>query len=288
MTFLIKLCKKLKNYFENNSKNVCLAWGYIFLILIGCIDYQIPPEISLSIFYLLPVSLISWFVGKEAGFLASVLSAIAWFISNPLGQQTGSSILVDCWNAIVRLIFFLIVSRLLVELHRALTQEKESARTDSITGVGNKQLFFELAHLEIKKADRYRHPLTIIYIDIDDFKKINQDWGTNIGNKLLIIVAKTLKGSLRETDIIARIGVDEFVILLPGSGYEPAQTVLDRVQKRLVDAMHENEWLATFSIGAVTFINPPNSVDEMIQRADHLIYLVKNTGKNQLKHKTSV
>jgi diguanylate cyclase (GGDEF)-like protein len=288
MNILIEFCKGLNNYLGNKPKYVSIAWGVILFILISGIDYQVKPEISLSIFYLLPISLITWFVRKEAGFVACILSAIAWFITNPNIQQTESGFLVPYWNASVSLIFFFAVAYLLSKWRYALEQEKEFARIDSTTAVANKRLFLELARLELKKAQRYRHPLTIVYIDIDDFKNINDNWGKKIGDQLLQIAAETIKQNIRETDIIGRLGGDEFAIILPGSGYEPANIVTCRVQRELLDAMQKNEWCATFSMGAVTFVNPPNSVDEMIHKVDRLVYLIKHNGKNQLNHKASI
>ena len=280
--------KKVKVYFENNHKIVSTTWGAILFALIGGIDSLVIPEISLSFFYLLPISFVTWFVKKEAGIITAFASVIAIFSLNSNHQPNGSALLDSYWESTVILMFFLTVCYLVFELRAAKEREKEIARIDHVTGLANKRLFFELARLEVKKSIRYRHPLTVIYIDIDDFTNIYDKLGQSIGNKLLQIVAETLKDSIRETDIMGRIGSDEFVILLPGSGHEPAQIVANRVQRQLREAMETHKWSVTFSIGAVTFINPPNSVDAMIQRADHLMYLVKNNGKNQLKHIVSL
>lgn len=288
MDILLNLSKKINYHFENKHKLVSLVYGILFFLLFCYIDYQVTPQTSLSIFYLFPVSLLTWFVGKKTGYVASGFSAIAWFFINSTYSYTENSIFVNSWNAVVMFLFLFIVSCLLIELRKAKEREKESARIDPTTGLANKRLFFELARLEVKKVNRYRHPVTVVYMDVDDFRNINDNWGRHVGDKLLRTVAETIKNSIRETDIIARIGGDDFVILLPGSGYEPANIVIGRLQKALLSAMEKNEWSATFSIGAATFINPPKSVDDMLQRADHLMYLAKNNGKNQIKHITAI
>lgn len=288
MDRLIDLGKKINNYFGNNRKRISIVWGILFFLIIVYFDYKITLQISLAFFYLVPIALLTWFVGKEAGFLTALLSAIAGFIINYPSHPDKTSIVIHCWNATVTFLLLFVISYLLFQLRQSKDKEKDLARIDPTTGLANKRLFFELARLEVKKVERYRHPLTVVYIDIDDFKKINDAFGRRTGDKLLHTVAETIKTTIRETDIIARIGGDDFVILLPGSGYEPAHIVIRRVQKQLLNAMEENEWPATFSIGAATFINPPRSVDGMVQRADHLMYLAKNNGKNQLKHITSV
>jgi diguanylate cyclase (GGDEF)-like protein len=288
MDILSNFFTKIGNSLENDHRNASLAWGCCLFLAIAYLDYKISPSISLAVFYLFPISFFTWFVSKEAGFITCGLSAIAAFITKFSGEYTGSSFLASFWNASVMLIVFLTVSSLLFKLRYVLKQEQEFARIDSTTGVANKQLLFELARLEVKKSNRYRHPLTAIYLDIDDFKAINKAFGQKVGDRILHTAAQTLTDNLRETDIIGRIGKDEFVILLPGSGYEPARTVINRVQNQLLLAMEKHQWQVTFSIGAVTFINPPASVEAMIQQADHLMYLVKNNGKNHLKHKASL
>jgi diguanylate cyclase (GGDEF)-like protein len=288
MDILSSFLKTINSYFENNPKNLSLTWGCCFFILISCLDYQVSPNISLSIFYLLPISLITWFVSRKAGFIICALSGLAGFATKFRNDYTESSVLVPSWNATVMFMVFLTVASLLLKLRDVLKQGQELARIDGITGIANKRLFFELAGTEVKKSQRYRHPLTVIYFDIDDFQTINKSFGQQVSDRVLHTVAQTLANSIRDTDVIGRIGEDEFAILLPGSGYQPARVVIYRVQSELLAAMEENQWSVTFSIGAITFINPPDSVDAMIQQADHLMYLAKNNGKNQLKHKTSI
>ena len=217
-----------------------------------------------------------------------ILSACTESLVNFPKVSLGSMPLTLYWNSTVQIFWYLLISYLFYQLRSSLNREQELARIDDKTGVANKRLFLELSRLEIKKANRYRHPLTVVYMDIDDFEKINRELSYSIGDKILQVAAETMRTHLRETDIIARIGGDEFIILLPGNGYESAQAVIYRVQKELLIIMQNNDWPVTFSIGAVTFINPPKSVEEMIHCADRLMYLVKNNGKNQLKHKASV
>ena len=287
MNLWVKVGIKIHDHLKYDSQGVPIAWGCFLFIAIGFIDYQIDPDISLSIFYLLPIALLTWFITKRAILWAWGLSAIAeFFTAQPMKLLEASSVAVY-WNVGDRLLFYLIVSCLLYKLRITLEREKDLARVDEKTGVANKRLFLELAKLEVKKANRYRHPLTVVYLDIDDFRHFNEIVGYSIGDRMLQAAAETLKTTLRETDLIARIGGDEFIILLAGNGYESAQTVIHRVQRELGEAMQKNQWAVTFSIGAVTFINPPNSAEDMIHKADRLMYLVKASGKNQLTHKTS-
>jgi diguanylate cyclase (GGDEF)-like protein len=275
-------------YLENKPKFIIVLLNIALVILIGFIDYLIPPDIYIGIFYLIPILLTTRFAGELPGAAISLLSAITWHIVNFQGGNLYLSPIILYWNTTVVLSFFLTITYLVAKLRKAIEREKTLARVDYTTNLANKLLFFELSQFEIKRACRYGHPLTIAYIDIDDLKKINDRFGYQVGDNLLKVVAETLKQSLRQTDLIARVGGDEFAILLSGNGYESGKTVLLRVQQQLLDAMDKHKWATTFSIGAVTFINPPDSVNEMIEKADRLMYFVKNNGKNQLDHRTGL
>ena len=288
MNIWTRIWRRINNYLEYSPKPVPIAWGFCLWILTALINYQFPANISLAFIYLLPIAVMSWFVSKEVGFLICGLSAIAeHFIHRNIDIEQLRNF-DFYWNTGVILLLYAIISYLLSNLRLSLDRERELARIDDKTGVANKRLFLELAGLEVKKSNRFRHPLTVIYMDIDDFRQLNENLGYAIGDKLLKAVAETIKSNLRETDIIARIGGDEFIILLPGSGYEPSQTVIERLQKQLYKMMQENQWVATFSIGAATFINPPKSVEEMIHRADRFMYIAKTNGKNQLNHQPTI
>ena len=288
MNIWFRVLKKINNYLEYSHKIVTFLLGIFLLIFVGLLDLKIKLDISFSVFYLFPIAISSWFVSVNAGFFTAILSILTELLVN-YNRFFLTVMPLSCyWNITVQIVFYFLISYLLCQLRSSLDREQELARIDDKTGVANKRLFLELSRLEVKKANRYRHPLTVVYMDIDDFEKINRELSYSIGDKILQAAAETIKANLRETDIIARIGGDEFIILLPGNGYESAQTVIYRVQKELLIIMRNHDWPVTFSIGAVTFINPPKSVEEMIQCADRLMYLVKNNGKNQLKHQASV
>jgi len=122
------------------------------------------------------------------------------------------------------------------------------------------------------------------YMDIDNFKGVNDRFGHQTGNNLLRLVAHRIKANVREVDTVARLGGDEFAILLTETGSESAQAVFRKLQKDLLEAMQENKWPVTFSMGAVTFMRPPIDVEEMIKKADELMYMAKKSGKNTIKH----
>lgn len=272
-------------YLENSSKSFLIGLSILLVILIGFIDYLVSPDIS-SLFFLIPVALASWFVSERFGILICFVCAIVWFLVNQLRGETQLISYLPYWNSFIRLAFYLTISYLLAELYSTRQRERKLARTDHITGVPNRKLFVELASMELKKSRRYGHPFTVAYIDLDNFKNINDYGGYKVGDHVLQIVGQTIKNTVRETDIAARIGGDEFIIFLPGLAYEPAQIVIDRVRSILLETMDKNLWPVTFSIGVITYINAPESIDEIIEKSDYLMYCIKNRGKNLIEHIT--
>jgi diguanylate cyclase (GGDEF)-like protein len=127
---------------------------------------------------------------------------------------------------------FLMTSLVVSALKGALEREKEVSRTDLLTGLPNRRHFFELVSGEIRRNHRYDEPFSIAYLDIDNFKTVNDLRGHAEGDKLLRLVAAVISAAIRETDIVARLGGDEFALLLPETARESALTALTKVQQQ--------------------------------------------------------
>ena len=270
----------------NLGKRSPLFWittGLIFVACVGIVDVLTGSEIAFSLFYLIPIVLVTWFAGKKPGISLSVASAITWFFADILGGQTYSQPIIRYWNTVVRFGFFIVVTLLLPAL-KALEREKETARLDDLTGIANRRYFFEAAQAELNRSQRYKSPFTIVYIDLDGFKTVNDQWGHKVGDQVLCAVVHRAKRHLRKTDFPARLGGDEFVILLPETDQEAAQVTVSKIQTALLDEMRLHNWPVTFSIGAMTFLDAYLSADESIARTDGLMYSVKKSGKNAVAY----
>ena len=160
---------------------------------------------------------------------------------------------------------------------------KELTRQDALTGALSRRGFIGVLGDESKRSHRYLHPLTVVYVDLDDFKLVNDVLGHETGNSVLRVVARTMQSTLREVDFVARLAGDEFALLLSETGSENVRLVLDKLQTALTEAMIDG-WRVTFSIGAVTFNDPLPTAEEMIAKADELMYSVKLSGKNRVEH----
>jgi diguanylate cyclase (GGDEF)-like protein/PAS domain S-box-containing protein len=172
-------------------------------------------------------------------------------------------------------------------LKKELKQEEELAHTDYLTGAANLRLFHTLVQQEILSFQRRKHPFSIAYIDLDNFKVCNDRFGHDQGDKILRAVVQCARNKLRKTDCVARLGGDEFAFLLRETGTEAAQIVVSKIHNGLMIEMQKNDWPITFSVGVVTCIDKvPQLSDELIKAADKLMYSVKNKGKNAVIYST--
>ena len=269
------------NYFKFFLTIFCL----LLTMLIGVIRYLTGPEFALSLFYLFPIILGTWYVGQGVGILLSLTSAFSWLVADLAMTHAFSNTLIPFLNETFRLLVFLIITFLLVKLKNAFDTHKALSRTDSLTQVHNRRAFQDLADLELTKARRSKKPLSFLYVDIDNFKQINDHFGHRIGDNLLRSVAKTIKSNIRAIDIVARLGGDEFGILLAETGSGAVALVARKLKEKLLGLMQNYNRRVTFSIGVVTFETPPDSVDQLIDAADSQMYFAKNMGKNRIHYK---
>jgi len=275
--------RRIANYLGGQSKTFLIALSLVIVMVLAVIDYKTGEEISIAVFYLLPVALAAWFVGRWAGAFISCLSGATWLITDWTTGHIYSHLLVLYWNSIVNLVFFLAFTFALSAVRKALETATRSARTEPLTGISNSRAFSEVVAHEIDRARRYSHSLSFAYIDLDDFKAVNDHFGHSVGDILLQAVAHSIKKDIRETDTVARLGGDEFGILLPETGPKAARHFIERIRDRLTRDVQEHGWPVTFSIGVVTFMSPPIDVNEAIRIADSLMYSAKNSGKNTIK-----
>lgn len=252
------------------------------IFLIAVVDRYTSEDISVYVFYSLPIFLAAWFAGLNSGMVAAGAGAIAWLAVDLLDKTIPDHLLLY-GNAFVRLLFFIAIALMLTTLKNTLDREIALGHQDFLTGLANRRSFFASASLELERARRYTHPFTVAFIDLDNFKSINDQLGHSTGDLLLTLVGRTLKKNTRVTDLTARIGGDEFVILLTETGYEAAQAVIRKLQDELCEAVRNHKWDVTFSIGMTTYEKVPASVDEMIGRPDRLMYEAKRHGRNLLK-----
>ncbi len=258
------------------------------VLCVGAADYLTGTEVSVILFYLAPIGFGTWYVGLRAGLFLSAAAAGVAVASDALHcLGTGEArlpIALLTWNGLVQLGTCSALVLMLGALRARLEAEELLARTDALTGIANRRAFFEAATLELERTRRTRRPLTLAYVDCDDFKDVNDERGHADGDALLVEVARAIRAGTRTIDAVARLGGDEFGLLLPETDAVESEALLARLQATLVAAMTRGGWKVGFSIGVATFLAPPASVDEMMARADALMYAAKRTRKGSVRH----
>jgi diguanylate cyclase (GGDEF)-like protein len=272
--------RKLVEWLDGRSRSFLLFVSFLWLMAVGCVDYLTSPDIPLALFYLPPIGLAAWAAGSGWGAVASLSATGLWYLSELAYGRVFPPGYVAVWIASTRTGFFLVVSWLVSSLRSVLHAERENARRDPMTGIANSRHFRELVQEEIDRAGRYDGVMTLVYVDIDRFKEINDRLGHLAGDNLLRAVAEHLQRHLRSTDRVGRLGGDEFGILLPETGLAEAERLLSRLIPGLREKMESRGWPVTASVGIVACIDPPGSVDEILGMADEVMYSVKRRGRN--------
>jgi diguanylate cyclase (GGDEF)-like protein len=161
-------------------------------------------------------------------------------------------------------------------------RERRFGTTDFLTGLPNSRALYDMLAGAQSRCIRTDTPLTIAFMDCDNFKRVNDLEGHRTGDKVLALIGETLRHNIRKGDFAARLGGDEFALLLPDTGEEAGLQVLTRIHAALLKAMETGGHPVTFSVGAVTYPDPPESVDDMLHQADTLMYSVKTQTKNRV------
>jgi len=258
----------------------------ITLIVLGVVvfvDLLTPPPIFMTGFYLLPIGLAVWYSSQGLGVSVVVLSTIAceYMVSIGLPPDAPSWQIALAISSPV--IVFISFSFLLYRQRIVVQKLLDESRSDPLTGVRNRRAFIELAQFELSRISRSDLPATLALIDLDNFKFINDSQGHAVGDALLIAVSRCMAASLRQNDIYARIGGDEFVVLLPETDAATARYVLGRLHGNLRTLLQSFGNAASTSIGAVVIpLRCEADIEAILARADETMYAIKRTSKDAL------
>jgi len=263
-----------------------LIIGLVALAVAG-VDFFTGSEIRIYPFYFLPIALAAINLSRRDAVLNALACAGLWAFSN---YQAGLRYSVDGifgWNIVVQGTAFAFVAWLISNLKESHVRESEQARADSLTGLLNGRAFHEQAPHLLALCKRESSPVVMAYIDLDNFKSVNDTHGHRRGDDVLQIAAQVMKATLRTSDILGRLGGDEFAVFLPSTTADEAHETLERLRESISSAMTAAGCEVTASIGAAAYSSAPLGLDELIDAADSAMYVVKASGKNRV-HVASV
>jgi diguanylate cyclase (GGDEF)-like protein len=265
---------------QGTSRASAVVLALAAVLACGVGDYWSGEELAPTGVYLLPIAYAAWQAGRRAGLAVSAAAGAVWLLADLAVRPAYRAPAARYWNLAVECAVFGVVAWLVAEVKERYARERRLARVDALTGASNRRAFIEVAERELDRARRYGHPVSLAYFDVDDLKALNDRQGHLAGDALLANLAARLRSGCRSTDLVARLGGDEFAVLLPETTGDTAESLVARLRSQLREDASANGWPVGFSIGIVSYAAAPASVDEMIGRADLLMYEVKATGKD--------
>lgn len=271
-------------------QRVLFVISMLLLALAGYVDHLTGAQASMLLLYAVPILLSSRYCGKFEGIAVAATAASCWLLVNATHPAHGGSGFTLSWNAITRFGIFALIAysvSLQAHLRQALEREQLRADTDRLTGLFNKGAFQDRVQEEMNEARRYGHPLSIAFIDLDNFKEVNDTWGHARGDKLLQLVSQTMLRTIRKTDLAGRIGGDEFAICFIETGAEQVRRAVDKLISSFDIMSSQSGWQVTVSIGVVTSYQVSENYDTLLGKADRLMYLAKERGENAAEFEVS-
>ncbi len=251
------------------------------VLLIAAVDYATGIEARVYPLYYLPIALGAWQISTRIGVLFATLSTALWLFAMSMAGP-GWSVEIYAVNVVTQAVSFFLVSLLVSNISIRLQKERELSQTDGLTGLKNARSFREFGEFAVSSAQRTGRPFTLAYLDLDNFKKLNDTLGHEVGDQALKVVGSALTAQTRKSDIVARMGGDEFVVFLPDTPEAAATSLLERLAVSVGKDMQEHGWPITVSIGANVFLEIPDSLAIAIERADAVMYRAKRAGKNRV------
>ncbi len=277
--------KTIFSILERRSPNAIYFLSLLILLVVSLLSVALQNTLSLEPFYIFAILFASWYGSRKAGIIVALMSTTALVVAKAYILQYAIGALELVYIAAPYGATFLILAVLITNFRNVHRVEVTAADTDKLTGIGNVRSFYAGLANELLRSYRYQHVFSMAYIDVDNFKNINDTFGHATGDKLLIEVADCLESSLRRTDMVARIGGDEFVCLFPETEQEEAKAVFIKIKELLKQRMQVHGWPVGFSIGLVTFQTLPEDIHEAMEIADKLMYSVKSTKKDNIAYK---
>jgi diguanylate cyclase (GGDEF)-like protein len=275
--------QRLLSALDRLPRVIFLGLSFTLILVIGAAHYGFgAAHLSWTLFYLAPIALATWFVGPRLGALTAVLSAAATYLVLFLLQ---TSTLETAWNTSVTWLIGILSAEALYNLKLSREVGMQLSRIDSDTGAINARFFEELLEAEYNRAERYRFALTVARIHLDNFGQLQERLGLQAGDDLLFQFVTQLSETLRANDVVARLGTEEFVILLPQTNEVQAQQAFARLQPHMRDSLEAEAVAIDYRIAVLTYLEMPDTLEEVMEQAEQFLQSIQGKGQNWIEYR---
>lgn len=264
-------------------RKVFVSWLFAaaLLALLGFVRHSTDAEFAFASAAIIPVYLVTWVGGFGHGLVASLLAVLMWIVTDPSDAKQ-NEIWLPYLNGITRLGTYTFVAYMTAKVRMLLMREMERATHDTLTGLLNRRAFLDAGETETARTLRYSHSMAVIFLDLDNFKQLNDSRGHDAGDAALQAVAKALGNTLRATDTVARLGGDEFAVILPEVDRKSAEEAGNKIADAIADALLRFPPVSA-SLGIAWFEKGRDDFATMLKAADVLMYKMKRDGKGGVR-----
>ncbi len=255
-----------------------------FVALIGAVyalNLKTPSELHLGVLYVIPVLLASWHDGMAWGIVFGVATSVLRFLVGIDQLPPTTTLTFRTLNEASYLAVVAVAIAGLSQLRQTQAQLERAATNDPLTNVHNARAFSEELAQELGRNRRYGRPLALIYLDLDDFKRVNDAHGHVTGDAVLRLVADAMRLAVRAADIVGRLGGDEFGVLMPETDGAVAHAAALRLASG-IRTVFRGTPSVTASIGVVSVTGTEAGTDELLRKADEAMYEAKRAGKDRV------
>ena len=254
---------------------------FLLIIMVFGLNLYVGKYFNVFVFNLFPVVMAAWWIGLEMGVIFAISCSLLGFASDFLIKpEVGLPLTVI--TTLIRIIVLSLIAYGSWKIQDMMQRLLVFGLTDILTDMNNRRGFFMQGQLELERVSRAKRPISFVYIDLDDFKTVNDSKGHDSGDEVLQYVANIIKSRLRKSDVSARLGGDEFAIVLPFTDKEGALKLGNELQRCINESLANHQIPITISIGIATFMQAPESLDYALKCADSVMYEIKNSTKNAM------
>lgn len=241
--------------------------GISLAILVGTVDTICGDEYPLSLFYLIPISLFAWYLNIVFSMLLSICCVMVWLNANVSSMKTEGGML---WATITTLGYYLFFSIIISNVKILYDSQVNALKRDQLTGLYNMKSFIEIVNNDIEILDRSREWFSVVYLEVTDLKKINVNYGYNIGDTVLTNFSNVISKSLRKSDKFSRLGGGEFALFLPNTNHVTVKEIIDRINQILITNKIYLCSNYNYRIGVISCFKPKIQLESIISRAKKL------------------